>query len=238
MQRRVIVLLLAAVLVMAGLYSARGVALDVLLDFMPPRVVVQTEAPGMGTTDVEQLVTTPLERVLLSTPNATVVRSTSSPGLPVVTLMFDDDLDVYRARQLVTERLQLARQRLPTTVKEPQLSPISAPLGALLKFCITYPGGSPEPARATRAFADWELRPRLLAIPASPRSRSTVAGSSAWWSSSTPSACAHAVTAAQVADVVRRSQALTGGGFIEETASRIDIQTDAQVLTSASESWF
>lgn len=236
-QRRVIVLLLAAVLVMAGLYSARGAALDVLPDFMPPRVVVQTEAPGMGTTDVEQLVTTPIERVLLSTPNATVVRSTSAPGLSVVTLMFADDLDVYRARQLVTERLQLARQRLPTTVKEPQLSPISAPLGALLKFCITYPGGSPEPARATRAFADWELRPRLLAIPGV--AQVTIHGGGVERVVVQLDARrmrAHAVTAAQVADVVRRSQALTGGGFIEETASRIDIQTDARLtLATAAE---
>ncbi len=77
----------------------------------------------------------------------------------------DPLLDIYRARPLVTERLQLARQRLPAAACEPQIATIAAPTGALLKFCITYPEGSDASARAVRAFAEWQLRPRVLAIP-------------------------------------------------------------------------
>jgi Cu(I)/Ag(I) efflux system membrane protein CusA/SilA/nickel/cobalt tolerance cation efflux system protein len=163
---RVVVLIGAAALLAAGVWSASQASLDVLPDFTPPIVVVQTEATGMATLDVEQLVTRPLEQVLLGTPETTSVRSTSSPGLSVVRLVFDESVDIYRARQLVTERLQLAQARLPQTVRPPQLMPISAPIGALLRFCLTSTAPDQEQAgRDLRTFADWVLRPRLLAIP-------------------------------------------------------------------------
>ncbi|HET9598493.1 MAG TPA: efflux RND transporter permease subunit, partial [Anaeromyxobacteraceae bacterium] len=100
---RAVVLVAAAALVVGGVWITGGASIDVLPDFTPPRVVVQTEAPGMGTADVERFVTTPLERALLGTPQAASVRSFSMPGLSVVTLMFDEGLDLYRVRQLVTE---------------------------------------------------------------------------------------------------------------------------------------
>src|SRR5438067_13006198 len=110
---RLVVLLSAAALVAFGIWSAMHASLDVLPEFTPPFVVVQTEANGMATLDVEQLVTRPLEQVLIGTPQTTAVRSTSSPGLSVVSLFFEDGIDSYRARQLVGERLQLAQARLP-----------------------------------------------------------------------------------------------------------------------------
>src|SRR5229473_1678083 len=162
---RLVVLLGAAALVAYGIWSAMHASLDVLPDFTPPFVVVQTEAIGMATLDVEQLVTRPLEQVVLGTPQTTAVRSTSTPGLSVVSLFFEEGVDVYRARQFVTERLQLAQTRLPQTVGTPQLMPIVAPIGALLRFCFT--STDPDQDRALlelRTFADWTLRPRLLAV--------------------------------------------------------------------------
>src|SRR5579884_4333349 len=95
-ENRVVVLIGALALAVAGVFVATRASLDVLPDFTPPRVVIQTEAPGMGTADAEQLVTRPLERALLGTPQATSVRSFSMPGLSVVTLMFEEGLDIYR----------------------------------------------------------------------------------------------------------------------------------------------
>src|SRR5262245_20174217 len=89
-QNRWVVFLAALALVALGVSCAAGAATDVLPDFTPPRVVVQTEAPGFGTRDVEELVTRPVEQVLLGTPDAQSVRSTTSPGLSVVTLTFSD----------------------------------------------------------------------------------------------------------------------------------------------------
>src|SRR2546422_11691094 len=87
---RFVVLLGATGLVVAGLWSAAHASLDVLPDFTPPFVVVQAEAAGMATLDVEQLVTRPLEQVLLGTPQTTAVRSASTPGLSVITLFFEE----------------------------------------------------------------------------------------------------------------------------------------------------
>src|SRR5712691_10972622 len=163
---RVVVLLGAAALVAAGVWSAIHASLDVLPDFTPPFVVVQTEATGMATLDVEQLVTRQLEQVLLGTPQTTAVRSTSTPGLSVVSLFFEEGVDVYRARQLVTERLQLAQARLPQTIGAPQLMPMVAPIGALLRMCLTSDDPNQDQAlRDLRTFADWTMRPRLLAVP-------------------------------------------------------------------------
>src|SRR5260370_843908 len=110
---RLVVLLVALALLAAGVWTSAHASLDVLPDFTPARVVVQTEAPGMGTSDVETLVTTPLERALLGTPEVATVRSTSSPGLSVVTLTFDDATQNFPARHLVSERLQLAASSTP-----------------------------------------------------------------------------------------------------------------------------
>ena len=97
-RQRVLVLIGAVVLVVLGIWSATHARTDVLPEFTPPRVVLQTEAPGMSTPDVEDLITRPLERVLLGTPESTVVRSTSSPGLSVSRMPFTRSRRVARVR--------------------------------------------------------------------------------------------------------------------------------------------
>ena len=163
-RNRHLVLVGAVALVGVELWLVRGAQVDALPSFTPPMVTVQAEAPGMGSTDVERLVTAPLEQALLGTPGATLVRSTSSPGLSVIELTFVDDTDVFRARQLVSERMLQARERLPDGMPEPLLAPISAPVGALLKFCLTPGDPRPDSLRVLWQFAEWRLRPRLEAI--------------------------------------------------------------------------
>lgn len=164
-RQRTVVLLLGVVLLMAGLLAARSASLDVLPDFSPPRVVVHTEAPGLGTLDVESLVTAPIEQVLLATPQAEIVRSSSSPGLSVVTVTFADDTDIFRARQAVGERLEAARRTVETVAGPPTIAPISAPLGALLKTCVSVADDADASLlRDVRSALQWRVRPRLLAI--------------------------------------------------------------------------
>src|SRR3954470_2495135 len=148
-RHRVTLLAVAAMVFAAGLYVTSTASLDVLPDFTPPRVVIQTEAPGLGTTDIEDRVTWPLEHALLGTPHVTSIRSASIPGLSVITMMFDDAADLFRTRQLVTERLSLARGALPDGVEPPQLEPIEPPIGSPPKGCITAPG--PPGGRGPRA---------------------------------------------------------------------------------------
>lgn len=228
---RAVVLLGAVALAAAGLWAMTRAALDVLPDFTPPRVVVQTEATGMGTTDVEQLVTKPLERVLLGTPQSTSVRSTSSPGLSVIVLMFEDDLDIFRARQLVTERLQLASAHLPAMVGAPQLAPIAAPIGALMKFCLTSEDTDPRrAARELRTFAEWTLRPRLLAVAGI--AQVTAHGGDVERIEVQPNPVRlleRGITLADLTEAVRTSQALSGAGFVETGAARLDVQNDSRL---------
>ena len=228
---RVVVLLAAAALVVFGVWSAFHASLDVLPDFTPPFVVVQTEAGGMATLDVEQLVTRPLEQVLLGTPQATLVRSTSSPGLSVVTMFFEEGLDIYRARQFVTERLQLAQARLPQTVSAPQLMPISAPIGALLRFALTSDSPDQEQAmRDLRTFADWTLRPRLLAIRGV--AQVTPLGGFVERVEVRPDPARmrqRGLAMADLTSAVRSSQSLRGAGFTETASVRLDVQNDARL---------
>ena len=228
---RVVVLLGAAALVAAGLWSAANASLDVLPDFTPPFVVVQTEAPGMPALDVEQLVTRPLEQALLGTPQATAVRSTSSPGLTVLSLFFEEGVDIYRARQFVIERLQLAQTRLPQTVGTPQLMPVVAPIGALLRYTITSTDPDQERAmRALRTFADWTLRPRLLAIPG--MAQVGIVGGLIERVEVRPDPTRlrqRGVSMGDLTAAIRGAQSLTGAGFAETASSRLDVQNDARL---------
>lgn len=161
---RQVVVLAALALLLAGIWFSRDARLDALPDFTPPIVVVQAEAPGLGSSAVEQLVTTPLEQALLGIPDVARMRSTSSPGLSVAALTFDDDVDLFRARQLVGDRIADARARLPPALPAPRIAPITAPVGSLFKLSYTAPPGDPAALRALWQFAEWKLRPRLSAI--------------------------------------------------------------------------
>jgi CzcA family heavy metal efflux pump len=230
-RRRGVVLLLAALLFVVGGWYATRAPLDVLPDFTPPRAVVQTEAPGMDGADVEELVTRPIERALLATPRVSTVRSVSSAGLSVVTLTFEDDVDIYRARQLVSERLGLAAAALPEVVRPPVLAPIAAPIGALLKLCLT--SSDPDPVRAARTlrrFAEWTVRPRLVAIPGV--SQVTAHGGEVERVEVRPDPrrlAERGVTLDELGAALRESQAIAGAGFVETASQRTFVHDDGRL---------
>jgi CzcA family heavy metal efflux pump len=134
--------------------------LDVFPAFAPPQVEIQTEAPGLAPEEVESLVTRPIESAINGTPGVETVRSSSAVGISVVRVVFGWDTEVYRARQLVTERLQQAS--LPKGVEIPQISPISSPLGAVVKYAFTAETTS---LMDVRRIVDWQVKNRLLAVP-------------------------------------------------------------------------
>src|SRR5271163_4148896 len=131
---------LIAVLGVAALLNAR---LDVFPDFAPPHVLVQAEAPGLDATQVESLVTRPLEGLLAGTENVQTVRSTSSQGLSAILVEFSRGGDPYRQRQVVTERLAESASLLPEGVASPLLSPLSSSMEYLVHFGLTSDKLSP-----------------------------------------------------------------------------------------------
>ncbi len=159
---RVVVLCLAVALVVVGAQVVRTTPLDVFPEFAPPLVEIQTEAPGLSTSEVEALVTTPLENGLGGLPWLKTLRSKSVLGLSSVVMIFDQGTDLLRARQLVAERMGVVAPQLPSVARPPViLSPLSSTSRAL-KIGITSKNLDQV---GMTTLARWTIRPRLMAIP-------------------------------------------------------------------------
>ncbi|MEA5581375.1 efflux RND transporter permease subunit [Nodularia harveyana UHCC-0300] len=160
--QRWIVLLGAVIITCLGVYNLTQMPLDVLPDFAPPQVEIQTEAPGLAPEEVESLITLPIESAVNGTPGVETVRSASAVGISVVKIIFNWDTEVYQARQLVTERLQQAQEKLPEGVENPQISPISSPIATVLQYAFT---SETIPLMEVRRLVDRDVTNRLLAVP-------------------------------------------------------------------------
>ncbi|APF03701.1 TPA: efflux RND transporter permease subunit [Legionella pneumophila] len=161
LHNRPLILALTIILCLLGSYILKQMPVDVFPEFAPPQVVVQTQAPGMATQDVETLVTYPLESAINGTPGVASVRSKTSVGLSTITVVFDDKTDIYLNRQLVNERIQQVVNRLPPGVSSPVMLPVTSAVGWLLKYALVSRTASPE---TLRTISDWTIRPRLLAL--------------------------------------------------------------------------
>lgn len=164
LRNRIAVILLYVVLAGAAIVAASRMAVDVFPEYAPPQVQVQTEAPGYSARDVETLVTQPLEIVLQGAPHIDQIRSNSSVGLSRVTIVFKWGIDIYRARQIIQERIQLAQSRLPSGVQIPQMMPVTSAVSWLLKFGLVDWSGE-DRALELRSLVEWDIRNRLLARP-------------------------------------------------------------------------
>jgi CzcA family heavy metal efflux pump len=161
LSHRLLVVFGYLVLLFGGLYVMGTLPVDVFPEFAPPQVVVQTQAPGMSPRDVESLITFPIETAINGTPNVENVRSSSSVGLSTVIVVFRWGTNIYLDRQLVSERLQTARDRFPAGVEPPVMLPVTSAVSWLVKYSLTSDTVSPM---ELRTFADWNIRPRMLAI--------------------------------------------------------------------------
>lgn len=231
LRNRLVVLALGALLIVFGVRAALQAPLDVFPDFAPPQVIVQTEAPGLSVEEVEQLVTLPLETSLNGTANLDTIRSSSAIGLSVITCIFAANTDIYLARQLVSEKLQLARARLPENIGQPQMMPISPPVGIILKIALTTKQTS---LMDLRTFADWTMRPRLLAVPGV--AQVTIFGGEVkqYQVVVDPAKLKdYGVTLNDVLTAARRSNQNAGAGFLDTAGQTMVIQGEGRVRTLA-----
>lgn len=160
--QRWLVVIASILITIWGIFVVMRMPLDVIPSFAPPQVQVQTEAPGLAPEEVESLVTLPIETAINGTPGVNSVRSSSAVGLSVVNVVFDWSTDIYRARQLVTERVQQVQGKLPAGVNQPELTPINSPLGDVIRYAFT---ADTTDMMELKRIVNWQVRNRLLAIP-------------------------------------------------------------------------
>ena len=160
LNNRLLVLVASVLLMVAGMYTATTMDVDVFPDLNAPTVTVMTEAKGMAPEEVEQLVTFPIETAVNGATGVRRVRSSSTTGFSIVWVEFDWDTEIYHARQIVSEKIATVMDALPQHVGTPTLGPQSSILGEVLFVGLTADSTS---LRDLRTLADWTIRPRLLA---------------------------------------------------------------------------
>jgi len=163
LKNRLLVVALSIVMMIYGGITLTRMPVDVFPDLNRPTVTLMTEAGGMAPEEVEQLITFPLETALNGMQGVTGVRSVSSVGLSIVYATFDWDVDIYRARQMVTERVALVKEQLPEGIT-PAMGPVASIMGEIMLIALPIDPAKISPMQV-REYADWVLRPRLLTIP-------------------------------------------------------------------------
>lgn len=160
-KNRLLVVVLAILLIISGGYVVSNIPIDVFPDLTSPTVTIMTDAHGMATEEVESLVTFPIETSVNGATGVRRVRSSSAMGISIIYVEFDWGTDIFLARQIVTEKLQLVASQIPAGVDQPVLAPISSIMGEIMLISLSSEKHSPLDVRTA---ADWEIRKRLLAV--------------------------------------------------------------------------
>jgi len=226
-----VVCALAAMLAVYGVLVLARAKYDVFPEFVPPQAAVQTEAPGLVAEQVELLVTLPIEQAISGASGVQAVRSETISGLSVVTVVFQENVDPYRARQIVAEALGQVTSRLPLGVKPPKLEPLTSSTMDLLKLGFVSERLSPM---QLRDLVQWTIRPRLLAVPGVARATLYGGDERQLQVQVEPRELnARDLAFSDIVAAVRSATGVRGGGFIETANQRVLIESRGQTLDAA-----
>jgi CzcA family heavy metal efflux pump len=221
---------LASLAVIYGLYSLTQANLDVFPEFSPTQVVIQTESPGLSAELVEVLVTQPIENSIAGTVGIDMMRSQSMPGLSVVTIIFKEGTDIYRNRQVIAERLGTLGGQLPQGII-PNITPLTSSASTVLGAGLTSDKRS---LMELRTLVDWTIRPHLLAV-------NGVADVNVFGGDvrqfqiqvEPDKLIQYNLSLQEVVEAAGRATGVRGGGYIENNNQRIVINSEGQALTPA-----
>ncbi|MHB1098158.1 MAG: efflux RND transporter permease subunit [Burkholderiales bacterium] len=223
---RGVVIALACLLFLYGLYTLPDAKFDVFPEFAPPQTVIQTEAMGLSAEQVEILVTQPIENVINGAPGIQALRSSSIQGLSVITVVFQPGSDIYHDRQVIAERLTTAR--LPQGVRSPIMSPMSSSTSVALTIGLT---SDKHTLMELRTIADWTLKPDLLAV--SGVSNVAVFGGEEKQIQiqvSPEKLVRYDLSIDEVLASARKATGIKGAGVIDNANQRIVLQSEGQSL--------
>ncbi len=229
LRHRLLVIVGVIILVGLGVWSFVHIPLDAFPDVTNIQVEVLSNAPGLSPLEVEKFVTTPVEMTLRGLPRLTQLRSTSKFGLSVITVVFEDGVDIYFARQLVLERLIEAREKVPSGI-EITLGPVSTAMGEIYQYTLEgpLPAGEKEAVEALtrrRTVQDWTLAPMLKSVPGVSEINSFGGYIRQFQVVVSPEELLkHGLTLDEVAEAIRRSNVNVGGNVIQSHSQQFIVR--------------
>lgn len=225
-RRRGVVLTVWALVVAAALFAVKRLSIDAVPDVTNTQVQVLTTAPGLSPVEVERYLTYPIETAMNGLPGVAEIRSISRTSLSVVTVVFDDDTNVWFARQLVAERLKLAEADIPTGYGRPELAPVSTGLGQIYEFVLASDRHSPM---ELRTMLDWVIAYRLRSVPGVIEVNAMGGEAKQYQVVVDPKKLAeYRLTLHQIEAVLERNNGALGAGYIEKNREAFVIRGDAQ----------
>src|ERR1700761_5987215 len=232
LRQRLIFVVVALILVGFGVHAAEHLSVDAFPDVANVQVQIATEAPGKSPEEVERFVTIPIEIAMTGLPGMTDMRSLNKPGLSLITLVFSDGSDLFRERQMISERLSELRDRMPEGVT-PVLGPITNALGEVYQYTLELPGEGAAHRPLTRdqlierrTLEDWVVRPLLRSIPGVAEINSTGGFVKQYETLVDPQKLHyHNLTINDVRDALAHNNANAGGGILRQHAEQYLIRS-------------
>lgn len=227
--QRFLVIIGSAMLIGIGVVSWNSLTLDAVPDITPNQVTINTPTPGMGTAEVERQVTFPIETAMGGIPGVQQVRSLSFYGLSQVIVTFDDNVNIYFARQLVGERLGAVRDQLPVKVPAPQLGPVTTGLGEIYQYAVESDTRSPM---ELRTLQEWVIKPQLRTVSGVAEVNTSGGYEKQYEVQIDPQKMvSRGISLPQIVQAVEKNNANVGGGYIERNGEQTTIRSVGQ-LTS------
>jgi heavy metal efflux system protein len=219
--QRFLVLILVTLLAVLGVYSLRSLPIDAVPDVTNVQVQILTSSPALPPLEVERLITFPIEVAMSGLPKINEIRSLSKFGLSSVTVVFDDAVDVYFARQLVLERLSQARSQIPDSLGDPEMGPITTGLGEIYQYELRAAPGSHYDLTALRSIQDWNVRRQLLGVSGVTEVNSFGGQVKQYQVRVAPAKLqAYGLSLRDALDAVARNNANVGGAYIEHAGEQ------------------
>ncbi|MBS1910637.1 MAG: CusA/CzcA family heavy metal efflux RND transporter [Bacteroidetes bacterium] len=217
--------LLTLALVGGGIWAFARLPIDAVPDITNNQVQILTQAPALSSLEVERFVTFPVEIALKSIPNVVELRSLSRPGLSVVTVVFEDNVDIYFARQQILEKLREAEEQMPSGAGRPELAPVSTGLGEIFRYVVRDTTGTLSPMDL-RIVQDWIVRRGLLGTPGIAEVNSLGGYAKQYHVLVNPNALvAFDLTLRDVFDAVTRTSGNAGAGYIETGPEQYSVRS-------------